>query len=251
MICKHGKHEIELFDSIHNLPILRFQRFNKYQMQSCEIGNTFADYDQRTQKVMQFIQKGMNDEALMEMENCRQTIFNAFNEFTPSGKSFAILVKRIDNVEYNTFSPDDLDRCLEHLDKIGLGNREAIEKLQEVKKKINTELSVYYPDFFPKNGNLEQTALRIKRINTILSSIINDKDDDKDIYIIEKEILETDKPNIWNVHKKGNMERVLEVDFQKFAISVIRKTNQSLDNLSTFSFYATVELLKEEAPKKQ
>ena len=250
MICKHGKHEVELFDSIHNLPILRFQRFNKYQMQTCEIGNTFEDYDQRTQKTMQFIQKGMTNEALQEMENCRQTVFNAFNEFTPSGKSFAILVKRIDKVSYDTFAPDDLEKCLEHLEKIGLGNKEAIEKLQEVKKKINTELSVYYPEFFPKNGNMEQTALRAKRLNILLDSIIQDDDSEKEIFNIEKEILETDKPNVWNVWKKGNMERSLEVDFQKFAISVIRKTNQSLDNLMTFSFYATVELLKEEAPKR-
>ena len=134
MIYKHGKHEIEIFDSIHNLPILRFQRFNKYQMIASEVGNTFADYDQRTLKALQFLQKGMKDEAIQELENRRQTVFNAFNEFTPVGKSFAILVKRIDNVVYDTFSPDDLDRCLLHLEKIGLGTKEAIETLQEVQK---------------------------------------------------------------------------------------------------------------------
>jgi len=118
MVYKHGKHEIELFDSIHNLPILRFQRLNKYQMQSSEIGNTFADYDQRTVKVIQFLKKGMTEEAVQELENRRQTVFNAFNEFTPMGKSLAVLVKRIDDVEYHDYSPDNLDRCLEHLERI-------------------------------------------------------------------------------------------------------------------------------------
>lgn len=135
MIYTHGKHEIELFDSIHNLPVLRFQRFNKYQMQASEIGNTFADFDQRTIRVMQFLKKGMMKEALQELENRRQTIFNSYNEFTPQGKSLAILVKRIDSVEYVDFSPNNLDRCLEHLEKIGLGNTDATEKLREVKKK--------------------------------------------------------------------------------------------------------------------
>lgn len=245
MICKHGKHEIEMFDSIHSLPILRFQRFNKYQMIASEIGNTFADYDQRSQKALQFIQKGMKNEAIQELENRRQTVFNAFNEFTPVGKSFAILVKRIDGVIYDTFTPDDLDRCLEHLEKIGLDNKTAINKLQEVKKKIETELGVYYPDFFPKNGNKEQTALRMRRVNVMLDSIIEKKIDEKSLFEVEKEILESDKPNVWNVHKKGNMERVLEVEFQKFAISVIEKTKQDLSSLTTFTFYATVEHLKE------
>lgn len=251
MIYKHGKHEIEIFDSIHNLPILRFQRFNKYQMIASEVGNTFADYDQRTLKALQFLQKGMKDEAIQELENRRQTVFNAFNEFTPVGKSFAILVKRIDNVVYDTFSPDDLDRCLLHLEKIGLGTKEAIETLQEVKKKIETELVVYYPEFFPKNGNKEQTALRVRRVNLMLDSIINQEVKEDQIFNVEKEILETDKPNIWNVWKKGNMERVLEVEFQKFAISVVEKSKQPLDTLTTFTFYATVEHLKEVyKPKK-
>lgn len=150
MIYKHGKHEIELFDSIHNLPILRFQRFNKYQMIASEIGSTFQDYDQRTVKALQFIQKGMKEEAIQELENRRQTVFNAFNEFSPIGKSFAVLVKRIDKTEYDDFSPDNLDRCLEHLERIGLGTINAIESLREVKKKSKRNWWFTIRSFFQK-----------------------------------------------------------------------------------------------------
>jgi len=251
MVYKHGKHEIEIFDSIHNLQILRFQRFNKYQMQSVEIGNSFEDYDQRTMKALQFIKKGMNDEAIQELENRRQTVFNAFNEFTPLGKSFAILVKRIDGVVYDTFSPDDLDRCLNRLNEIGLTNQEAMLKLQEVKKKIETELVVYFPKYFPKNGNRELTTLRFRRVNTILDGIINKQIDDESVFEVEKMILENDKPHNWNVWVSGNMEKTLEVDFQKFAVSVIEHTKQDLEKLSTFTFYASVEHLTEKfKPKK-
>ena len=135
MVYKHGKHEIEMFDSIHKLPFLRFQRFNKYQMQSIEIGSTFQDYDNRTAKIIQFLKKNMVDEAVKEMENRRQTVFNAYNDFSPIGKSFAVLVKRIDNVVYDDFTPDDLDRCLNHLTAIEFDFETSIEKLKEVKKK--------------------------------------------------------------------------------------------------------------------
>lgn len=135
MTYKFNNHEIEMFDSIQNLPILRFQKFNKYQMIASEIGNTFADYDQRTTKALQFLQKGMTNEAIQELENRRQTVFNAFNEFTPVGKSFAVLVKRIDKVKYKNFAPDDLDNCLNHLERIGFDFETSIEKLKEVKKK--------------------------------------------------------------------------------------------------------------------
>lgn len=157
MIYKHNGHEIECVDSIHNLRILRFQRFNKYQMIASEIGNTFVDYDERTKKVLNFMNKKMYDEAIQELENRRQTVFNAYNEFTPVGKAFAILVTRIDNVRYPSFSPDDLDRCLVHLDRIGVDYETLTKKLSEVKKKSKRNWSFIIRDFFLK------TAKRIKR----------------------------------------------------------------------------------------
>lgn len=135
MVYKVGDHKVYMYDSIHELPILRFQRFNKYHMQAMQVGNTFSDYDERIQKVVAFISHDMKEEALQELENGRLTMFNAFNEFYPKGKAFAIMVKKIDDVVYNSFAPDELDRCLEHLEKIGLPNGVANEKLEEVKKK--------------------------------------------------------------------------------------------------------------------
>lgn len=110
---------------------------------------------------------------------------------------------------------------------------------------------VYYPHFFPKNGNKEHTALRVLRIDVMCDAIINDDIENEKVYRVERNLLETDKPNIWNVWKEGNMERVLEVDFQKFGISVTEISNQRIEDITTFTFYATVEHLKEKyKPKK-
>ena len=87
MVYKFKNHEIEIYDSIQNLPVLRFQKFNKYQMIASEIGNDFADYDKRTEKALAFLHKNMVQEAIQELNNRRQTVFNAYNEFTPIGKS--------------------------------------------------------------------------------------------------------------------------------------------------------------------
>ena len=150
MIYKHGKHEVELYDSIHNLKVLRFQRFNKYQMIASEIGNTFEDYDQRTKKALNFLQKKMIPQAIQELENRRQTVFNAYNEFSPVGKAFAILVKRIDDVYYDDFSPDDLDRCLVHLDRIDCDYETLMKKLSEVKKKSKRNWWFIIRNFFQR-----------------------------------------------------------------------------------------------------
>jgi len=150
MIYKHENHEIELFDSIHDLPIMRFQKYNKYLMQASEVGNTLEDYDEKTLKAVQFLKKNMLAEAIQEFENRRQCVFNALNEFSPQGKAFAVLVKRIDKIEYKDFTPDSLDRCLVHLDKIGLGNATSIEKLKEVKKKSKQNFMSIFQKLFRK-----------------------------------------------------------------------------------------------------
>lgn len=83
-------------------------------------------------------------------------------------------------------------------------------------------------------------------MNILLDSIINnDQDYEKPLFSVEKEILEHDKPNSWNVWNDENMEKTLELDFHKFGISVTKQSGQTLSKISTFTFYATVDLLKE------
>lgn len=97
---------------------------------------------------------------------------------------------------------------------------------------------------------MEKTSLRIKRVNAMMSEIITGNKKDNEIYNIEKQILEQSKPNSWNVYIDGNMEKRLEVDFQKFGVAVVELTGLDLDKISTFSFYASVEYLKEKHKSK-
>jgi len=70
------------------------------------------------------------------------------------------------------------------------------------------------------------------------------------IYNLEKEILEGNKPNVWNIHVENNMERTLEVDFMKFGTSVADLSGIVLEETSTFSFYAAIDYLKDKHAKK-
>jgi hypothetical protein len=251
MIYKFKKHEIEIYDSIQNLPILRFQKFNKYQMIASDIGCDFSDYEQRTKKALAFLQKNMVPEAMQELSNRRQLVFNAFNESNPNSRSFAVLVKRIDKQKFVEYAPNDLDLIMQKLNDIGFDYESMFGQLIEVKKKIELELQVYYKNFFPKNSNDEILALRVKRMNLLCDEIITETEVEKPLFEVEKEILENDKPNKWDVWADNNMERILEVDFQKFALNVTELSGLKLKETSTFTFYASVEYLKEKNPKKQ
>jgi len=156
MIVICGKHEIEFYDSVQNMNIFRFQKFNKYQMYACEIGSTFEDYESRTAEVYRFLQKGMVAEAIQVLNNRRQTVFNAFNEFKPTGKALAILVKRIDERKFDDISSNGLDQVLKRLDEIGFTYEQTITSMNDVKKNSTQKSRFIFQGIFQRIQTLKK-----------------------------------------------------------------------------------------------
>lgn len=150
MIYRKGLNTIEMYDSVHNMPILRFRRWNKYVMESSDIGSEFSDFSNRLNKIAQFIQKDMKNDALKEIENTRITVWNALKEFSPKTKVFAIFVKSINGKSYDDFSPDSIKECIKHLSKIGITDNDAVNKLKEVKKKSKWNWLFIFQGYFRK-----------------------------------------------------------------------------------------------------
>ena len=134
MIIKIGKHDVELFSSVKELPVLRFQAFNKHLMFSEEVGSTMADTRQRVIKAMQFIKSDMGTDAIKELENLNLTIFNADQLYNPKGRAFATMVKRINQNHYKNYTNEYLDKCLAQLEEVGITQQQIEDGLDEVKK---------------------------------------------------------------------------------------------------------------------
>lgn len=79
---------------------------------------------------------------------------------------------------------------------------------------------------------------------------IEDKDVDTEIYDIETQMLEMRRPNVWNIHEPGNMELSMEVDFEQLLLAVSEFTNENIDEISVFRFYALVGYLEEKHKPK-
>lgn len=61
----------------------------------------------------------------------------------------------------------------------------------------------------------------------------------------EKTILLMTKPNNWNIHKKGNLEIKMESDFIKLLFAISEHTNENMNEISVFSFYALIDFIQE------
>ena len=133
-MLKLGKHKIELFESIDDLPFNRFNAFNKYIMLDAQLGSTIADFDEKTVKIHNFLSKEMIDEALKELYNLRNTVHNAQTENNMMGFAFASLIRRIDGEFITDYSTENLKLILDKLSKWDLTKLIVYTKTEEVKK---------------------------------------------------------------------------------------------------------------------
>jgi len=108
---------------------------------------------------------------------------------------------------------------------------------------------MYFPEQFSTEKRTKVAAsneLIQKMRLEVLQIIEGDSDDRKNrIEQHEKSLLYMDKPNVWNIHHKGNMEVEMETEFAKFMYAVGEHTNEDMEVITTFGFYALVGYLKE------
>ena len=126
-------HKVVLYDSIDELPIARFHKYNRYLLVDAGVGSEISDFDNHIERVVRYIRNKDNESAGKELENLRQNVFMVLSEQNIKHLSFACLVKTIDGKENNDLSPDRLAKVLELLSDTPRGDIQ--ENLSSVKKK--------------------------------------------------------------------------------------------------------------------
>ena len=115
------------------------------------------------------------------------------------------------------------------------------------KKKVETELNEFFPSL-ADNAEEKETYDNLKRrLNLVLESIIEEKNNAEEILSVEAKLLGVGKK------KKGNTELEFIKNFQNTSLMITQKTNMDVKGMTVFEFYAVLESLKKQAEqaKKQ
>ena len=139
---KIGKHTIEMYDTIEELPIVRFHKYQKLLLIDAGIGADIHAFDQRTERVRRFLMEGKADKAQQELENLRQGVFLIQNEISPKHRAFAALVSKIDGKAWTDISDDGLEKLTAKLNDIPEG--ELTARLDAVKKKNRCRTDIVF-----------------------------------------------------------------------------------------------------------
>lgn len=116
-----GKHKLEVYESIEDLPILRFHKYQKYLLIDGGIGGTIEDYDRHMERVNAFLSKGDTKNAIKEMNNMRQNIYFIQSEITPKMLAFVPLVKSIDGEPCDDLTDDGIMKTADRLRRLPYG----------------------------------------------------------------------------------------------------------------------------------
>ena len=168
--AKIGKHTVEYYDAIDELPIVRFHKYQKLLLIDAGIGADINAFDQRIEKARRYLLDGKTEKAQMELENLRQSVFLIQSEISPKHRAFAALVTKLDGAECNDISDDGLAKLTAKLNDVP--ESEVTAQLDAVKKKIDTELRLYFPNVFADSEVKEYYDILKRRTLAVLENII-------------------------------------------------------------------------------
>lgn len=243
---KIGKHNVEMFDSIEDLPITRFHKYNKMLMIDAGLGSDLTDVDAHIEKVIAFMREGNNEDAIGELMNWRQAIYFVQMNLSPKHLAFASLVTKIDGKPYNDLSDDGLAKVINVLNDTK--RSEVVDTLSEAKKKINEELRTYFPMQFDDSETKEYYDLLKQRTMRTLEAIINDKGWE-DVTAATNKLLTFKKPTKFN--GTDSIEVESDINFEKMCLMLAQHLNVDAKKMTTLAFYNAYHYLREQNKKQK
>lgn len=131
-----GKHNIELFNGIDELPTERFFTYNRMLLIDSGIGGDMEAVDGHIGKIMRYVSTDKKKEALQGLKNMRSSFYFVLENLNPKHLSFCALIHKIDGEVLHDFSDDNLRRVHEQLSKWGADRGFLERTLDAVKKKF-------------------------------------------------------------------------------------------------------------------
>lgn len=246
--CIINKHNVVLYDSIEDLPIIRFHKYNKMLLVDAGIGSDLADFDKHIEKTIRYAHSKTPQLATVELENMRQNVYFIQSEISPRYLSFAVLVKSIDGNPCNDLSDDGLQKIVDLFADVP--NAELTAHLEAVKKKIDEELRLYFTRLFD-DATLKEYYDKLKqRTIVVLRTIIDGRAteaDAKEIDDITAELITYFNPQTFT----GSESVEIRHDRQFENMCLILSQNLHVDpkKFTVLEYYNAFEYIKEQAKK--
>ena len=238
-----NKKIVRVYDSIDEMPITNFQKYNKYLLIDSGIGSDADDIDAHITRIAKFIKANNNKKALQELQNMRQNMYMVNSGISPKYLAFAALIHSVDGKEVNDLSDDGLKALLKELKKIK--HSKVIDFLLWLKKKVANELEIYFPGDFVNSKEKEAYDKLKNRTLLVLDSIINSTDNTEQIESIDAAMLNMHTPKVFIGSE--SVEVKYDKQFESMCLLIAQKTSMDARKMTVLQFYNAIDNIKAQA----
>lgn len=244
-----GGHKVEMYDSIDQLPILRFHAFNKMLLIDAGVGSDLADFDSHIERVTRFMQSGDTDNAAKELANMRLNVYMIQQGVSPEHLAFAALVKSVDGVACDDLTTDGLTKTLEMLKEAT--RQETAAETEAAKKKIEEEVRLYFPKMTDDTEVKEYYDTLRKRTLLQIDIICNGETEEKSRQLEEltTKLVTSDKPKQYSGSDGAEIQH--DKNFEDMCIVISKELNVNAKTMTVLEYYNAVEFVREMQRNRQ
>jgi hypothetical protein len=246
---KIGTHRVKVYDSIDDLPMARFHKYNKMLLIDAGIGSDIASFDAHIEKVVRYLRNGDTEDAGKELENLRQNVFVIQTEQSPRNLSFAALVAEIDGKPCDDLSDEGLEAVRMKL--TDAPRKDVTAAYAAVKKKIDEELQLYFPSLLSNVEEREYYDNMKRRAVAVLQQITDGEDEGrtKRIEEIEDRMVLAVKPRSFTGKDAFGVQH--DKGYEKICLLISSNLNVDAKKMTVIEYYTANEYLQELAKERQ
>lgn len=246
---KVGKHAVKVYDSIEELPMVRFHKYNKMLLIDAGIGSDMATFDAHIEKVARFMQNGDNENAIKELENLRQNVYVIQTEQSPRNLSFAALVAEIDGKPCDDLSDEGLENVRQLLNDVSKKDITALH--QAVKKKIDEDLLLYFPQMFSDVEEREFYDNMKRRTVAMLEQVTQGESEERTQRIkeLEDRMVLAVKPKVFTGRDAFGVQH--DKGYEKICILISSNLHIDAKRMTVMEYYTANEYLNEMAKERK
>lgn len=236
-----NKHKVVFYDNVEDLPIVQFHRYSKYLLVEGGIGDTIQDIDKHISRIMNYL--GDAKKAHQELLNLRQCLYMVATEQDIHNKTTLCLVKSVDGKCWEDFSDSGLDELYNLIQTSA--QKELDELSEELRGKIDSNLSQYFPHIFEDASQKNYIDLVRKRALLQIGEMVNGEDNKKEIEEVTKKMYESSVPK--NFNGQDSEEIKFDKQFEDMCLSMAREFGGGIKKFTTMEFYTAFERLSRES----
>jgi hypothetical protein len=242
---KVGRHEVELYEGIDSLPIARYQKFNRLMLVDSGVGSTIEELDTHLKRATLYC-KTNPDHTYTELLNLRQSFNMATNGIHPGMIAFGAFVKSLDGKEYPVHITDEQLKEI-HTILSDVTVSELSEANEAVKKKIEGEMSMYFPSMGDSPQIKEYYDLKLQLLTAMLDQTANGTDRGDEIQSLTDQLTVYYPPRCFQGEKSVEIQS--DKEFTEMCLLITKEMHINAKDMTVFDFYSAFEMIKRQSKK--